>query len=317
MKRAHQQGFALVAALWAITLLSTIALALGLEQQSQRLVVLNRVDEARGSAAAEAGLAHARALLTRLAQRAQQPAVPDAEAVLDPWWYLAALPRDTVNLGDAWYVVSFQDVGARLNLNRADEEELGRLMIALRLDAGAADRLAQRIMDWRDADDARRARGAEREDYLDAGAPVLPTNRAFASVAELRHVLGISGELFDRLSPHLTVEGSGRIAAHAAPPEVLLSLPGMTPEAVIVLLRLRRDGHRLGHISDLGPHLSAGARAEFMSRLPQLMGRLTLESSEVVAIADAGAVGGPLRVEGRALFVRSAGMVHSLETRIE
>lgn len=312
------QGFALVAALWAVTLLSTIALAVGLEQRSRRLAALNRVDEARASAAADAGLAHARAVLTRLAESAERATdVPDPGAVVDPWWHMPGMRHDTVDLGDAWYSVSYEDPGARLNLNRADEEELGRLMIALRVDAREADLLAQRIMDWRDAHDAHRARGAEQQHYLAAAMPLLPTNRPFAAVAEVRHVLGMTTELFDRLSSHLTVEGSGRIAVHAAPPEVLLALPGMTPEAVIALLRLRRDGRRLGHLSELGAYLSAGPRAEFMSRLPQLMGRITLESSEMVAVAEAGVAGGPLRVAGRALFIRSAGMAHSIETRIE
>lgn len=317
--RPGERGFALIASLWAVTLLATIALALGLEQRSRRLVALNRADEARSHAAAEAGLAHARALLTRLADGTIEDAGfgGGRHRLIDPWHDIGEAALDTIQLGDAWFAGAFENVGARLNVNRASVEELGRFLIALRIDAGDADRLSQAIADWRDADSEHRARGAEVDRYLEEDRAILPANGPFAAVTELRHVIGMTPEILERIEPMVTVDGSGRVDAHAAPPEVLLAFPGMTPDAALALLRMRRAGERLSHLGELAPRLPAASRDEFMAHLPRLMGQLTLESSEIAAVAVGGVHGGPIRSTGRALFVRSAGSVYRIESRIE
>jgi len=97
--------------------------------------------------------------------------------------------------------------GAVLDINMADEEALTRLLVRVGEPPAQAQRLAHRILDWRDNDDRRRAQGAERGDYPD-DAPAAAANRPFNSVAELSGVLGMSPGLLDCLTPSLTAFGS-------------------------------------------------------------------------------------------------------------
>jgi len=146
----------------------------------------------------------------------------------------------TLTLGDSEFTLDVHDTGVALHLNEASEDMLRAFMSqGLRIDYATADRLTQAILDWRDEDDLPRINGGEAEQYSRAGAAVLPANRLFADPDELRYVLGMTGELFDRIRPHVTVTGSGRINVNAAPEPVLLALPGFTPAAVAELIRLR------------------------------------------------------------------------------
>ena len=91
--------------------------------------------------------------------------------------------------------------------------------------ANEADRLAQRIEDWRDPDDFRRARGAERADYVRAGAKRLPANADFSRVEELRDVAGMTPALFARIAPLASVLGPGQLQVTTAPRAGLRSPP--------------------------------------------------------------------------------------------
>jgi len=243
-----RQGFALIAALWLMVALSVVALALGLRARDRRVSAGNVQEDAEAGAAAEAGVAHARALLERRLSgfSALAPGI-------DPWQDLSSVVApDSQAVGDAWFRVRLRDAGAALNLNRCSEDELRRLLSALRIDAGNADRIAQAAMDWRDPDPLRRARGAERDDYVRAGAAELPSDAPFGSVEEFRRVRGVSEQVFRRASPYLTILGSGQVNLAAAPREVLLSLPGMTEESAAAVLRRQRRGMALASLADLG-----------------------------------------------------------------
>ena len=151
-----RRGFALVAALWLLVALSVVGLEFGLRTHARNLAVANGLDASRATAAADAGVVDAQALLSLLA----------VNGMLDPWAECEEMLRDTAVIGNAKYAVTLRDANAAINLNLATENELRRLFQALRIDAGKADRLAQAILDWRDADDLHRARGAEEPDYL-------------------------------------------------------------------------------------------------------------------------------------------------------
>src|SRR4029079_2380619 len=77
---------------------------------------------------------------------------------------------------------------------------------------------------------------------LEAKLPVLPTNRGFAELDELRHVMGMTQEIYEAAIPFLTLRGSARINVNAAPLPVLLALPGMTQAAAREIMRLRDAG---------------------------------------------------------------------------
>ncbi|MEJ2218704.1 MAG: type II secretion system protein GspK [Gemmatimonadota bacterium] len=203
-----------------------------------------------------------------------------------------------------------EDAGARLDVNRADEAELRGLLVALHVDAGLADRIAQAIADWRDLDDLHRPRGAERDWYERAGRPVLPRNGPVESVAELRHVKDVSEPIYRQVAPYLSVDGTGRVNLTAAPRPVLLALPGIGEEVAGLIERYRTEPRLLPPLTQLEPELSPWAWTRLAANLPQLLSRTTTETREV-RIRSVGRVpGSPVRVFADALVVRSAGAAH-------
>jgi general secretion pathway protein K len=291
-----RRGFALLAALWLLVALSVLGLEFGLRARERRLAAANVLEGGRAGAAADAGIAEAHALLARL--------LDDPRRMLDPWGGSEVLLRDTVAIGEAKYLVRLADAGAALNLNRATEDELRRLFTVLRVDFGLADRLAQSIMDWRDSDDLHRARGAEREDYLRAGAAVLPDNRPFDRLRDLRQVMGMTPEIYASVRPYLTLLGSGQVNLNAAPRPVLLALPGMTEQAAAVVLRRRSGSRPIRNLMELANELPTQPRAALQEHFPDLLSRAAFDTREIVATSDGWADGSPVHIAVTGLFAR-------------
>jgi general secretion pathway protein K len=299
-----RKGFALIAAMWLVVLLGVGAWGLSLASRARRLSAANTLEIAAARAAAEAGLATAQSALqdSLAAQERRTKSGTD-----DPWSAFTMRLPDTLSLGDERVSVSFHDPGARLHLNRASEEDLRRFLSALPMDAAEADRLAQRIADWRDHDNNVRARGAERDEYLRFGARRLPANTDFGSLDELRFVDGVTPALVARIAPFLTLSGVGQVNLNAAPAAVLYSLPGFGDEAVNATLRLRQE-HRVIHaLTDVTHELSHSAAAAIAAVTPELSARLIFETSEMVVDAVGWLDGSPLRVRMQLVATRSGG----------
>jgi general secretion pathway protein K len=325
--RDTRRGFVLVAVLWLLVALGAVGLHASLQMRTERLAAANLVDESRARATALAGAEYARSRLSAAMldradelraearasrQRRSRTLSVDrlfrqSDPLQDPWREPDELVVPDMELGDARFELRLRDTGAALNLNAADEEMLRRFFsLGLELDYAQADRLAQTIMDWKDPDDIPRMGGAERDDYVRAGMAVLPPNRPFAELDELRHVMGMTPEIFGAAVPHLTLVGSGRINVYAAPPEVLLALPGMTRAAVEEILQLReavdppRNARTL--IDALSP--PAGAPLEEASRA--FGARVTYSTDEVEIISDGRVEGSPVVSRVRVVVARSA-----------
>lgn len=322
-----EAGFALIAALWLLVALSAIGLEFGIRARARRLEVANAVEISTAQAAAEGGLADVQARLTGRMLELRQSGSGDPNRLIDPWGDLVlsfrgrlAEPGDdfsrkstgihTTGIDPSSVVeLKLMDAGAFLNLNTAPEDQLRRFFIALRVDMGTADRIAQAITDWKDADHAHRPRGAEVETYLAAGAPRLPADAPFEQVSDLRFVRGVTSELYDLASPFLTLTGSGRINANQAPGPVLLSLPGLSDAAVSALGERARSDHPIRNLNDLLLELSEGARAALQAAGEELNGKLLFETQEVLATATAQAEGSPVAGMAQGLFVRSGDAV--------
>lgn len=307
----EEGGFALLAALWLLVVLSSVALEFSLQARERRLATANALEERRARAAADAGIEHARARLERLLARVEPlAAAADPQQLLDPWGRPDTLLAAPVALEDAQYRLTLYDAGARLNLNLASEEELRRFFAALRVDAARADEIAQSILDWRDADDSHRLRGAEAEYYLREQAPALPRNAPFVEVAELRYVRGVTEEIYTRAYPHLTLLGIGQVNLATAERPVLLALPGMSEEAVAVLLRSRVRGLRRSSLFELPQQLSGSARRMLEDAIPELFRRTTLETRELVVHSEGTIEGSPIRAQVEVLFIPAGGTAH-------
>jgi len=156
-----------------------------------------------------------------------------------------------------------------------------------------------------DADDLHRARGAELDAYLRAGAPVLPSNGRFRDAREIRWILGMTPALFHRIAPSLSTVGSGRVNLRSASRPVLLALPGMTEEAVSWILRVRREAWRPLDPGSIYQMLSASARAVMLPHLPVLVARTVSSTAEVEVRSVGWAENGRVYSRASALVVRA------------
>ena len=307
-----RRGFALIAAIWLMVALSALGLEVATLAHTRRLSAANAIESERARGAADAGIEHARARLTRLL--GGSPSF-DSSASRDPWQRFDLALRDTMRLGDARYHVELTDANARVNVNLAGENQLRRLFAGLRIDAGVGDRLAQVIADWRDADDLPHLRGAERSAYLAAGLRTTPRNAPLVRVEELRDLYGMTPALYSGIAPYVTVQGSGQINLNRADRAVLLSLPGVNEEAAAVILKLRANGVVITNFEQVAAALPSAARTAFSDAAAELLPLVTFETREVEVRSDGWVTGSPVRARSSGLFVRGGGAVFVLGRR--
>lgn len=251
-RRGGRRGVALFVALWLVVAIGVISLQFNLEGRQQRLVAANILELADARAAAHGGVEHA---LARLERTLRLPRVTgqgaNALRAADPWLDADTLVRIDEDTTGSTYRVRVSDVASQLNVNNATEAQLRLLFTGLDFDFSTADRVAQGIIDWRDPNDLNRPQGAEREQYLREGRLFLPRDGPIQNLAELRHVLEMSDEMYDSIAPFLRVDGPAQINVNSAPPVVLATLPGFTDATVAAVMRVRLQGRRITALNEL------------------------------------------------------------------
>jgi len=222
-----QCGIALVLVLWVLTLLSVIAGSLVFASRTEILMAGNQVALAQAESLADAGIYKAIDELTR-PQTDLRRWQGDGMAHL--WKFQGTELRVTI-----------LDESAKVDLNAAPTALLKGLLLAQGVTEPDADALADAVLDWREPGDLRRLHGAKKADYAAAGKNYGPANAPFEAIEELRQVLGMSDDLFLKLEPRVTVYSrQPGINTAVASREVLLALPGTTPEQVDIFLEQRR-----------------------------------------------------------------------------
>jgi len=192
---------------------------------------------------------------------------------------------DSVDLGrGTWCAGTLEDPSVKLNVNLADRAALLTVFQAVVRRSGAADSLVDALLDWRDSDTDARRFGDESSGNR---------NGPVADVWELRYVRGFSDSLVMTLAAFLTTRGSGAINVNAAPPEVLVTLPGMTEEAIRMVVMHRRD-EPLTSADALAGLLSPSARRALLASYPEFVRSATFAASQLVGTVTGGVRGTPL-----------------------
>jgi general secretion pathway protein K len=217
----------------------------------------------------------------------------------------------------ATYHVNVADLSATLNLNRVTEDELRAFLTAKAIDAVVVDGLAQAIIDWRDEDDSRRLRGAERDDYIKAGARELPRNGPFESVDELRFVRGMSPAILSKVRDDLSVFGSGQVNVNTAGVPVLMSVSAITPLAAEIIVQAQRSNRRIESVRQLMDLLPSQGRAPLERALPITLPRLTFDTHEMLVTSDGWIPGSPVRVREQAVIARGGNAAFVTWRRID
>lgn len=221
-----QAGIALVLVLWVLALLTVIAGSLVFSSRTEILVAGNVAALAQAEALADAGVHRA---IFELARPPADLTRWKGDGTEYAWQH-----------GGGELRITIRDESAKVDLNAAPPLLLKGLFRAAGLGEAEADALGDAVADWRDPDDLRGANGAERSDYAAAGRSYGPANMPFETTEELRLVLGMSDALYRRIESLVTVHSRlAGINAAVAPREVLLALPGATPQMVDAFIEQR------------------------------------------------------------------------------
>jgi general secretion pathway protein K len=214
---SSERGFVIVAVLWILMALSTLAIIFSLYLSGS----------ARALSVNDTAL-QAEALVS---------------ASLELTTYQLLLPGDNARpshgsfhfrMDDAEVVVTFKSEAARIDLNFASKDMLANLFAGLGASQAAAQEDASRIIGWR----TRPVPGAANDEdalYGAAGLGYSPRQSLFTHVNELALVVSLPPALVDRALPFVTVfNGSSSVDPLIAAPEVIAALPGKTPTDDVV-----------------------------------------------------------------------------------
>ncbi len=228
-----RSGIASLLVLWAMLLLGTLALSFSLSMRTEAQAARNGLDGARAYYQARSGISRAMALLSTLP--------PDNVAAM------AIEGRD----GDADYAVRILPESGKVDIDSVPEATLKAILKKGGLSEEGAEALGDAILDWRDADDDRRPRGAEAVDYANLPEPVRPRNGKTAAIEELQYVKGMAPRFFDGfVSKVFTAHGAGAgVDINAAPVMVLQAMPGISPEVARAVVERRKESPFSGSIA--------------------------------------------------------------------
>lgn len=208
-------GFSLPVVLWSLLLAALLVVTFLAASRTSIRIAANSESHAGAAALAEAGVSIAILDLVDAARQlgARRRIPVDGEAV-------------TCRLeADAILTLVVEDEAGKIDINQADEILLQYLLVGTGSSPGEANRLAARILDYRDADELRHLNGAERDDYRRAGRTTGPSDGPFLTTEELAQVLGMPVRAVDRLLPFVTIDsGLAGIDPQVAPRSLIETL---------------------------------------------------------------------------------------------
>lgn len=223
----NQRGVALILVIWVIALMGVLLGSFALIARTENFESRHLFDGTTARYAAQAGIARAVYAL-RNADMTQR-------------WVGDGRPYD-FDFDGAKVDVRLTDESGLIDINTADDTLLQNLFASVGVPLDQAMALSDAIQDWRDPDDMPRPHGAEINEYKAAGLAYGPRNAPFQTVGEVQQVLGMNYELFEKIEPAITIYGGGvQPNAAYAPMDVLLALPGMTPDLARQLIAARQQ----------------------------------------------------------------------------
>ena len=242
MKR--QRGEALITVLLVVAIVSVVSTAMVARQQLSIRATSNQLQARQAWHYALGGEALAQAILARDLQGDGEPA-----AAIDHLGEAWAQPLPAFAIEQGEIVVRIEDLAGRFNLNDLLREQqpdaaavaqFRRLLLRLQISAP----YAERLLDWLDADQQPSGElGAEDNVYLGLETPYRSAGRRLYDLSELRLLLDMREEDFQRLAPHVAALPQGVPLNVNTASALLLSTLGdnLSPGAAESLVELRRS----------------------------------------------------------------------------
>lgn len=263
--KRSEHGYALILVLWSLTLLSLIAAMLISQNRIASRLEANAWHRLQAEVAADAATVRGVLML-------YDPETHRAGAL-----YGAAIP---FQFEGADVEIAIQDEFGKIDLNAASGDLLRALLVAAAYSPAGADVTANRIVEWRNAN-GRRPKDVIEQEYRQAGLAYAPRGLPFQSKDELKLVLGVTSEGFEKLVPAITVfSQSGAIDPSKASEIVLRAAPSLSAAAVNNILTARlasaseRDDAEASEASDGVIRVPLNGRAFAISVTFQTRGNL-------------------------------------------
>lgn len=243
---SSQRGVALVLVMWAAILLAVVASSFIFDRRTEAMIVANSVSMARAQAAADAGIQRA---VFEAYRNDNSDTAWKRDGTMHAWTFDGIPVR-----------VGLSDESAKIDINTAPDALLRGLFLSVGLKNEQADALLDAVVDWRDADSLKRLHGAEEDDYKAAGLPYRPANAPFQAIEELQLVLGMRPEIYRRIAPSITIYSrQPGVNPQVASRDVLLAIPGLTPELVDDYIARREAARAAGEPLPSFPQAAAFA----------------------------------------------------------
>lgn len=276
-KAAGREGFIVVAVLWILTALATLATIFSVYVINT--AVAFSVHDERLQAE---GLMRAALELSAYQVVVNTQGPPSSGTLV-------------FRIGNAAVNVAFKSETARIDLNTAPKELLSGLFTTLGAARNAAENYADRIVGWR-APPQEGQLDTEAGVYRAAGLAYGPRGAPFQHTGELGLVYGIPDFLVESALPFVTVySGQPQVNIFDAEPQVIAALPGMDAERLNAVLVQRRAGpqNAQGLVAMLGPAAAALATDKGNKAL-RVTARMAFDSGQrmtseaVIFVLDSG-----------------------------
>jgi general secretion pathway protein K len=250
----HNDGFIVVAVLWILGALATLAAIYSLYVTETAAAFLDHNERLQAQALAVSGVELAAYRLTAVPK--QRP----------------SQGQFSFREGSAVVNVTFGSENGRIDLNYAPKQVLAGLFIGLGADPDSASFFADRVIGWRTAL-APGAADNEASIYQSAGAASGPRHGPFQSIDEIGLVPGMPPNFIHRARPYLTVySGRGEVNLLSAPSAVVAALPSITPERLQMLM-----SEVGGNVPQDVMRVQLGVAASFVTLQPSMTDRVTVD----------------------------------------
>lgn len=199
-------GVALVLVLWIVVLLSVIGVSHSRNVRIDMQIARHHLDNAKARALADAGVNRAIMELFNTDDETRWPYNGDLSYM---------------DFDDGVVQIMIRNTAGLVDINTASSSLLEKLLSLVDMEDAKRMELVDAILDWRDSDDLKHLNGAEDAEYkiekLAYGTP----DQRFFSIGELRYVLGMETNIYNALSPYITVfSGLNLVNQNYAPIEL-------------------------------------------------------------------------------------------------
>ena len=240
---SSQSGIALMLVLWVLTILMVIVFSFSFMARTETYATLSFKGGIERKFIAEAGIE--RGIMELFFRQAFKQQTVELEGL--GVWKADGTPYQG-QMGDGYYTVRITDESGKVDINQVSDVVLKNLFVNAGIQAETADSIVDAIMDWKDPDDLTRLHGAESDYYMSLQNPYKAKNADFDTLEELLLVKGVTSDILygsnekKGLIDYLTVHSKTEfININAAPRDILIAIPGMSPETADAIINYRES----------------------------------------------------------------------------